>query len=60
MGFFSSLTKTILDVAVLPVEVAKDVVTLGGTLTDEREPYTVQRLKKANKDMNKTIDSLDD
>jgi hypothetical protein len=58
MGFFSSLTKTVLDVVVLPVEIAKDVATLGGSLTDKKEPYTVTRLKQANKDMNKAIDSL--
>jgi hypothetical protein len=59
MGFFGSLTKTVLDVVVLPVEIVKDVATLGGSLTDEKEPYTMQRLRQANKDMNKTIDSLD-
>lgn len=60
MGFFSSLTKTVLDVVVLPVEIAKDVVTLGGACTDQHEPYTMQRLKQANKDMNKAIDALDE
>ncbi len=59
MGFFSSFAKTVLDVAVLPVEVVKDVATLGGSLTNQQEPYTLRRLKQANTDMNKTIDSLD-
>lgn len=59
MGFFSSFIKTTLDVVVLPIEMVKDVVTMGGALTDEDEPYTVQRLKQANKDLNKTLESLD-
>jgi hypothetical protein len=59
MGFFSSLTKTVLDVAVLPIEIVKDVATLGGVCTDQHEPYSMQRLKQANYDLNQAIDSLD-
>lgn len=60
MGFFSSLTKAALNVVVTPIDMVKDVATLGGALTDQKEPYTVSRLKQADKDLNKAIKSLDD
>ena len=41
---------------VTPVEVVKDVATLGGVLTDEEEPYTVQRLKKAQKKLDEALE----
>lgn len=50
MGFFGSLIKTGLDVATTPIEVVKDVATLGGACTDEDEPYTVKRLKRLARD----------
>ena len=51
-----SLIKSAINVAVTPIEVAKDVATLGGALTDEKEPYTLKRLKKASKHLNKALD----
>ena len=35
-----SLTKAAVNVVTLPVSVAADIVTLGGSLTDKDEPYT--------------------
>lgn len=51
MGFLGKLVKATLDVALVPVEVVKDAATLGGTLTDEKEPYTISRAKKVVEDL---------
>ena len=47
---FGKLFNTLVDTALLPVEAVKDVFTLGGVVTDEGDPYTVQRLNKMVKD----------
>jgi hypothetical protein len=57
MGMFGKLLGSVIDVALTPVEIAKDLVTCGGLVTDEDEPYTVTRLKKA---MKKAGDAADD
>jgi len=62
MGFFTALqkvAKATVDVVVTPVEVVKDIATMGGLLTDENEPYTVQRLKKAKENLEDSYDELD-
>ncbi len=46
MGLFGKIVATAINVATLPVAVAKDVVTLGGVSTDQRNPYIVQKLKQ--------------
>jgi hypothetical protein len=43
---FGQIVRTVVNTALLPVEVAKDVVTLGGVCTGEPEPYTVKQIKK--------------
>lgn len=58
--FFKKLLQTSLDLALTPVEIIKDVATLGGSLTDQDEPYTVQRLKKAQQHVEDVYNSLDD
>ena len=45
MKLFGQLVRTLVNVAALPVEVVKHVVTLGNIASGD-EPYTVQRLKK--------------
>ena len=39
-GILESITKAAVGVVTLPVSVVADVVTLGGALTDKKEPYT--------------------
>lgn len=56
---FGKLLKSALNVAVSPVDVLKDVATLGGALTDESEPYTVQRAKKAGKCLGQAMDEVE-
>lgn len=53
-GILNSLAKAAVNVVTAPVAVVADVVTLGGALTDKRQPYTadvvsdlVQNLKDA-------------
>jgi hypothetical protein len=50
MGLFSALVKVTIDTVTLPVAIIKDVVTLGGVATDQRKPYTVQKLDKIKED----------
>ncbi len=46
MGLFGKIVSTVINVATLPVAVAKDVVTLGGVATDQRITYVEQKLKQ--------------
>lgn len=43
-GLIESLAKAAVSVVKLPVTVAADAVTLGGTLTDKDRPYTADAL----------------
>lgn len=47
-GVLKSLTKATLSVAVTPVDIVKDVVTMGGVL-ERDEPYTVSRIKQTSR-----------
>lgn len=60
MGFFSSLTKLALDVVVTPIAIVKDVVTLGGELTDEKGTYTGRKINDIENDFDDLKGSLDD
>lgn len=42
MSLFGKIVRTIVNTAVLPVAVVKDVVTLGGCLTDQRSSIAKQ------------------
>lgn len=44
-GLLTSLSKAAVGVVTLPVTVAADVLTLGGSLTDKPQPYTVTRVE---------------
>lgn len=47
MKLFGQLIRTAVNIVALPVEIVKDVVTLGGVASKgELEPYTAERLKK--------------
>lgn len=46
MSLFGRIVRTAVNVAVLPVAVVKDVVTIGGTLNDKRKPYTTKQLER--------------
>lgn len=59
MGFLGSLTKATLGIIEMPVAVAKDFVSLGGVLSDQKESYSAQKLKEIGKDYEKAKKSLD-
>lgn len=50
MSLFSALVKTVVNVATLPIAVAKDVITTGGVITDQEKPYTVQKVEQIKKE----------
>jgi len=60
MSIFGKLLKTGFDLATMPVDVVKDVATLGGVLTGERETYTGQKLKRLERDAEEIRDELDE
>ena len=46
MSLFGALVKKVVNVATLPVAVAKDVITLGGTIDDQAKSHTAQKLEQ--------------
>lgn len=44
-GMLESLAKAATAVVTVPVAVVADVVTLGGSLTDKRKPYTAEAVE---------------
>lgn len=60
MKFFKKSLKGIIDLAVTPIEVVKDVATLGGSLTEKENSYTGDRIRKACENFGEAYDSLDD
>lgn len=60
MSIFGKLLKTTFDVVTLPVAVVKDVVTMGGAMTDQELPYTAQKFKQLGKDGKEIREELDD
>ena len=58
MGLFGKLVRTALDVVEIPVAITKDVVTLGGTLTDKSRPYTAKKLDEFGDDYEDFKDEL--
>jgi hypothetical protein len=54
---FGSLLKAAVGVVVeTPIALAADALTLGGSLTDKREPYTATALKKVAENVAKATD----
>jgi hypothetical protein len=58
MSIFGKVFKLGLDVVTSPIEVAKDIVTLGGALTDQDKPYTFKRLERMNEDIEDVRDEV--
>lgn len=50
-GILESLTKAALGAVTVPVGVVADVVTLGGALTDKKEPYTATAVSDVVKNL---------
>ena len=60
MGFFKALKKAAISTVLLPVDVVKDVVTVGGMASDRQEPYTVTRAKKLSQRADELLEALDE
>jgi len=60
MGLFGKILKLGMDIVEAPVAVIKDVATLGGALTDKKQPYTMSKLEDLQDDWDSIKDSLDD
>ena len=58
MSIFGKLLKTTFDVATTPVDLVKDVATLGGALTDQPKPYTAQKFDRLAEDAEEIRDEL--
>ena len=58
MSVLGKLLQAAVDVATVPVEMAKDVATLGGVITGEPEAYTAQRLRKLAEHLEEAYDEL--
>ena len=50
MGLFSALVKIGVDVVTLPIDIVKDIVTIGGISTEQHKPYTLQKLDQIKED----------
>ena len=51
MSILGKLLGVVIDVVELPIEVTKDVFTMGGAAMDEPEPYTFKKLKELKDDL---------
>jgi hypothetical protein len=60
MSLFGKLLKSGFDLVTTPVEIVKDVVTLGGAMTEKQEPYTVQRLRRLAADAEEVREELEE
>lgn len=61
MSLFGAIVRTVVNTAVIPMAVAKDVLTLGGAVTGERSATLkqVERIKReADSDYNQFVDEL--
>lgn len=58
MGLFNDIFEGAIDLATAPIEVAKDIVTLGGTVNGQDKSYTQKRLLKLKDDAENVIDDL--
>lgn len=60
MGFLGNLLSATVKVATTPIDIVKDVVTLGGTCEGEDEPYTLKKLKSVAEDVGDACSSAKD
>lgn len=54
---FGSFLKAVVGTVIeAPLSIVADVVTLGGTLTDKRKPYTAEAVEKVFKNLKDSTD----
>jgi hypothetical protein len=49
MGLFGAIVRTAVNVVTIPVSIAKDIVTLGGTITGDNKDYSLDGTHLAKK-----------
>lgn len=60
MSLLGKLLKTTFDVASLPIDIVKDTVTMGGSLTDQNKPYTAKKISRLGDDLEEVRDEIDE
>lgn len=60
MSLFGKLLKTSLNIITTPVDIVKDVATLGGDTVDGGDSYTEKKLKKILENTEEIQDEIDD
>ena len=55
-GLLSSLTKAVVGVATLPIDVVADAVTMGGLLTDKKRSYTGEKVSSVMENLKNAVD----
>ncbi len=59
MGLFDGMAKAVVHVAVSPVAVVADVVTLGGVLTERGQSHTGSLIEALEDDFDEMVDGDD-
>lgn len=59
MGLFGKILGTAFDVVTAPIEVVKDVATMGGACNGKDESYTEKRLRKLDDDVDGIRDEIE-
>lgn len=57
---FKNLMKTVTGIATLPLDVAADVVTMGGALSDKDQPYTAKKFSDIVESASRAADPDED
>ena len=52
---FKSILKAAVAVVTVPVDVVADVITMGGVMTDQDEPYTAQKARKIMRNIDDAV-----
>jgi hypothetical protein len=60
MGLFGAIIRTAVNVATLPVDVVKDVVTLGGVATENGKSSTLEKLKQIKREADEDYNDYND
>jgi hypothetical protein len=58
-GFINKLVKTGMELVETPIAIVKDIATMGGALTDQDKPYTLQKLEDAGEAYDEAKAELD-
>lgn len=59
MGILKKLAKAVVDTALLPIDLAKDSISLGGVADGREKSYSYERLEKVSKSLKGAYQDLD-